>query len=413
MWHRLIPVKGTARLSALSYYNFAGTTTCPAFLEAVVSGRISNAQKRMLSTSGGVDIAPDKAKGTYNKSAATLRFYRILQRQCKELHRSLLVSTNENSDTKSAKDSFVLIQQPIDPHHAGGSQILSNITDASPSAILRLFWYWNEDLEDDEFDAMADWLDAVNPTWNETQPELSLSSRYGDGGCKTLWASPEALRQTIRQVFRHAPTQTTDGVTEATPTYVPYRAAWSIRAYQYLNDLREMQRTTSVSNEKNVRIVATSRCVGKSLNTATDVSGVVGMGRGNPTTATIPWRTRFAYRIRIENHGAHAIQVLGRTWLIQELLNDQPTGEPVRVHAPQTGAVGKLPVLHPGEAFEYMSGCELATTVGEMKGCFHCCVVEDGTPSAVVGQHVEAFQSDQRFEVTVQPFPLLADSAAS
>ena len=81
--------------------------------------------------------------------------------------------------------------------------------------------------------------------------------------------------------------------------------------------------------------------------------------------------------------------------------------EPIRVNAPQTGAVGKLPVIRPGQVFEYMSGAELATDQGQMKGCFHLCRVPEDTRSAVVGMPVPAFdQEEERFEVTIHPFAL-------
>ena len=42
--------------------------------------------------------------------------------------------------------------------------------------------------------------------------------------------------------------------------------------------------------------------------------------------------------------------------------------------------VGQQPLLKPGEAFQYTSGCRLRTASGTMHGTFHC-VAEDGEPS--------------------------------
>lgn len=64
--------------------------------------------------------------------------------------------------------------------------------------------------------------------------------------------------------------------------------------------------------------------------------------------------------------------------------------------------------MHPGEAFEYMSGCELTTAQGEMKGNFHLARVPMNTPSATLQNTVEAFNSPHRFRVEVKPFPLEA-----
>lgn len=43
--------------------------------------------------------------------------------------------------------------------------------------------------------------------------------------------------------------------------------------------------------------------------------------------------------------------------------------------------VGQQPLLKPGEAFQYTSGCRLRTASGTMHGTFHC-VAEDGEPFA-------------------------------
>lgn len=123
---------------------------------------------------------------------------------------------------------------------------------------------------------------------------------------------------------------------------------------------------------------------------------------------------RFAYRIRVENlvENDETVQVLGRTWKIQEDAdpNSGYTQDPVIVNAPTTGAVGHLPVLKPGNVFEYMSGCELATETGTMGGLIHLAVVDPKTPSAMVGDPIDAFSSTEKFELPVQPFPLVADT---
>lgn len=72
--------------------------------------------------------------------------------------------------------------------------------------------------------------------------------------------------------------------------------------------------------------------------------------------------------------------------------------------------VGHLPVLRPGQCFEYMSGTDLATTHGQMSGKFYMAYVPPGTPSAKTGDHVEALTSDDnKFQVKVGPFPLVVD----
>jgi ApaG protein len=53
------------------------------------------------------------------------------------------------------------------------------------------------------------------------------------------------------------------------------------------------------------------------------------------------------------------------------------------------GVVGKQPTLHPGESFEYTSGCPLTTPFGVMEGTY---------------QMVSA--SGERFDATIAPFTL-------
>jgi uncharacterized protein affecting Mg2+/Co2+ transport len=70
--------------------------------------------------------------------------------------------------------------------------------------------------------------------------------------------------------------------------------------------------------------------------------------------------------------------------------------------------VGHLPVLRPGQCFEYMSGTDLVTTRGMMSGKFYMARVPPGTPSAKTGDHVQALQRDNnKFQVNIATFPLV------
>jgi ApaG protein len=79
----------------------------------------------------------------------------------------------------------------------------------------------------------------------------------------------------------------------------------------------------------------------------------------------------FAYTVTVRNTGEVAAKLLSRHWIITDADGDV---EDVR----GDGVVGEQPVLRPGEAFQYTSGCPLTTPVGSMKGTYHC-VAEDGT----------------------------------
>jgi ApaG protein len=71
----------------------------------------------------------------------------------------------------------------------------------------------------------------------------------------------------------------------------------------------------------------------------------------------------FAYHIRIQNNGRETVQLLNRHWQITDGL-----GHTHEVRGP--GVVGEQPVLQPGEAFEYTSGCPLKTETGIMVGTY-------------------------------------------
>ena len=72
----------------------------------------------------------------------------------------------------------------------------------------------------------------------------------------------------------------------------------------------------------------------------------------------------WAYRVRIENTGREAVQLLRRTWTITDA-----RGRMIEVQG--AGVVGEQPLLEPGESFEYTSGTPLDTPSGFMTGAYH------------------------------------------
>lgn len=90
----------------------------------------------------------------------------------------------------------------------------------------------------------------------------------------------------------------------------------------------------------------------------------------------------FAYTITITNTGEVASQLISRHWLITDASG---TTEEVK----GLGVVGHQPLLKPGEAFQYTSGCRLRTASGVMQGSYFF-VAEDG----------------ERFDVDIPAFEL-------
>ena len=71
----------------------------------------------------------------------------------------------------------------------------------------------------------------------------------------------------------------------------------------------------------------------------------------------------FVYKINIENLTDYSLQLLSRHWFIFDSNGShrEVDGE---------GVVGLQPVIEPGSFHEYVSGCNLKTEIGSMKGFY-------------------------------------------
>lgn len=75
-------------------------------------------------------------------------------------------------------------------------------------------------------------------------------------------------------------------------------------------------------------------------------------------------RYMFAYTVEIANLGPAPVQLRSRYWKITD-----GQGRVQEVRGP--GVVGEEPLIEPGHAFEYTSGCPLPTPSGFMVGSYH------------------------------------------
>lgn len=71
----------------------------------------------------------------------------------------------------------------------------------------------------------------------------------------------------------------------------------------------------------------------------------------------------YNYRIYIENKGNEPIQLLHRHWMVEQLIYGIQ-------HVDGPGVVGEQPLIHPGERYEYISGCEFWMPIGRMSGFY-------------------------------------------
>ncbi len=93
----------------------------------------------------------------------------------------------------------------------------------------------------------------------------------------------------------------------------------------------------------------------------------------------------FAYRVNIENLTENTVQLLNRRWVI---FDSNGTKREVEGE----GVVGQQPIIEPGDNHEYVSGCNLKTDMGSMKGSYEMERTVDG----------------RRFKVNIPEFYLIA-----
>jgi ApaG protein len=89
----------------------------------------------------------------------------------------------------------------------------------------------------------------------------------------------------------------------------------------------------------------------------------------------------WAYQVRIENAAEAPVQLLSRHWIITD-------GHGRIEEVAGDGVVGVQPVIGPGQAYDYVSGCPLATPTGTMHG------------------HYTLVSAGARFDVAIPAFAL-------
>lgn len=94
----------------------------------------------------------------------------------------------------------------------------------------------------------------------------------------------------------------------------------------------------------------------------------------------------FVYKILIENHSSSTVQLLSRRWEIFD------AGESKKIVEGE-GVVGQQPVMESGRSHQYVSGCNLRSGLGKMKGSYYMERIHDG----------------KILEVTIPEFQLIAD----
>jgi ApaG protein len=98
----------------------------------------------------------------------------------------------------------------------------------------------------------------------------------------------------------------------------------------------------------------------------------------------------FAYRITLENYNPHPVKLLRRHWHIFD-------SNGVYREVEGEGVVGVQPVLQPGNSYQYMSGCNLSTDMGKMKGVYE----------------MENLDLRKKFQVLIPEFEMIVPAKAN
>lgn len=94
----------------------------------------------------------------------------------------------------------------------------------------------------------------------------------------------------------------------------------------------------------------------------------------------------FTYQVQIENNSPNTVQLLRRKWEIHDAGLNTKTVQ-------GDGVVGQQPILEPGKSHNYVSGCNLHSGLGKMKGSYY----------------MERIQDGKIIEVEIPEFQLIAD----
>ncbi|KAL3931796.1 MAG: hypothetical protein SGBAC_011139 [Bacillariaceae sp.] len=325
----------------------------------------------------------------------TIRFYRMLLRQCQLLaDNTNNANTTNKSTVASSKQAtsesfmlqprvvtsansmyfrtsppvatqsfdlfrlfYILVERESVKHNAVGTPIL--LPPTHPQAIKRN--YSSASYAETSTRSMIprdvsidDWFYEVTGGQMPTFRNENENDEMRNLLVNTCWTSPEKLRSVMRQAFQ----------TNYTRIDTPELHKWTIRAFQILRDQQDLWMRSSVAvTADRIRTVATCQS-GRCL-------AALAKYKKRPSR-------RFTYKIRIENLTQDDLQLMGRSLSFQGIDKDgQAYDEPVidskMLDRPLPLRTPDVPstVLRPGQCFEFLGNVNLKTDKGILKGCFH------------------------------------------
>jgi|688.fasta_scaffold47659_5 ApaG protein len=96
----------------------------------------------------------------------------------------------------------------------------------------------------------------------------------------------------------------------------------------------------------------------------------------------------FAYRIIIENNNSFPVQLLRRHWHIHDSNSEQREVE-------GEGVIGVQPIIAPAQQYQYISGCNLKSELGQMYGTY---LMENVHTKAKFEVKIPVFQMEAPFK---------------
>lgn len=96
----------------------------------------------------------------------------------------------------------------------------------------------------------------------------------------------------------------------------------------------------------------------------------------------------FAYRVTIENNNSFPVQLLRRHWFIQDSSAEQREVE-------GEGVIGSQPIIAPLEQYQYISGCNLKSELGQMYGTY---LMENANTKTRFKVKIPVFQMEAPFK---------------
>mmetsp|Transcript_26183 Transcript_26183/g.40039 ORF Transcript_26183/g.40039 Transcript_26183/m.40039 type:complete len:405 (+) Transcript_26183:274-1488(+) len=363
----------------------------------------------------------------------TVKLYRILRKASKlnqgQMTGNLMDSDlDEDQNTNNNNTHCILLQPPLSKRAYGHARkinanstywcedgVMDEDRGEKSRQVLSFYAWWAQYMNDNfsMYKQMEDKISNLKISRTETETETetdgdSKSMSLEELMEKNIFISDHDLKAALRDGFRLFTEEE-----ELDKLDILDLQRFAIESLKLIEEQKDLWYKTSifVDREKGLRVTATSSCI-----------GTTAIGH---LSSQDNLKNRFCYRVRVENFNQptnddanNVFQLLGRTWKIiedREMSEENEDDREFTVNAPNTGVVGKIPVIKPGEAFEYMSSCDLGTQSGTMKGCFHMAIVDDDTECAQVGDPVEAFHAspDKLFELNVAPFRLIATGAES